>query len=216
MKILVAVLGASLSVEVSEGANAQDALNAFERLTGKVLGSMDVYNSGTKVTDLSQPLKDGAELTAVKSKHESAATITLKVLGAEFSVTCDDNTGCSEAYEVFERVTKKAIKGMDLYKNGSKMVETDTLQDGDEVVAIKSKHESAGTNITLERKSAEQCKECDDDSGCDEAMETFERVTGKALKGMDFYRNGSKVTANDTFQEGDEVVAIKSKHESAS
>ena len=146
MKISVAVLGSKVSVEVENGANASEALAVFERISGKVLNGMDVYKNGQKIEDLNTAvLQDGDEVVAVKAKHESASgvTITVKVLGSEFKVECEDGTGCSDALETFERVTGKALKGMDLYVNGNKSKGNETLQDGDEVVAIKSKHESA-------------------------------------------------------------------------
>lgn len=218
MKISVAVLGSKVSVEVENGANGTQALEVFERISGKVLKGMDFYKDGQKVEDLSTlELRDGDEVVAVKSKHESAAgvKITVKVLGNQFDVECDNELGCSEALEVFERITGKAMAGMDLYKNGTKLKENDVIADGDEVVAIKSKHESAAVKITVKVLGSKFEVECDDNTGCSDALETFERVTGKALKEMDLYVNGAKAQEGDVLQDGDEVVAIKSKHESA-
>lgn len=215
MKISVAVLGSKVEVEVANGASASEALATFERISNKVLGGMDVYKDGKKIEDLgNEVLQDGDEIVAVKSKHESAAKITVKVLGNEFSVECNDNENCSEALETFERVTKKAFKGMDLYVNGVKATDNTVLNDGDEVVAIKSKHESAA-KITVKVLGGEFSVECDDNTNCSEALETFERVTKKAFTGMDLYVNGTKATETTALKDGDEVVAIKSKHESA-
>ena len=102
MKISVAVLGNKVEVEVADGASASEALATFERISNKVLGGMDVYKDGKKLEDLgNEVLQDGDEIVAVKSKHESAAKITVKVLGNEFSVECNDNENCSEAYFKF-------------------------------------------------------------------------------------------------------------------
>lgn len=217
MKISVAVLGSKVSVEVENGASASQALEVFERISGKVLKGMDVFKNGQKVEDLDAlELQDNDELVAVKSKHESASVkISVKVLGNQFDIECDEEVGCSDALEVFERLTGKAMNGMDLYKNGAKLKENDVIGDGDEVVAIKSKHESAAVKITVKVLGSKFEVECDDDTECSDALETFERVTGKALKEMDLYRNGAKMTESDVLQDGDEVVAIKSKHESA-
>lgn len=205
-----------MSVEVENGANATDALAVFERLTGKVVNGMDLFKGGQKV-EANTPLEDGDEIVAVKSKHESASgvKITLKVLGNEFKIECEDGD-CGEALETFERVTGKAIKGMDLFKNGQKLSLDTPLEDGDEIVAVKSKHESAGgVKIKLKVLGAEFEIECEDGT-CSEALETFERVSDKAIKNMDLFRNGQKLTGNETLEDGDEIVAVKSKHESAS
>ena len=216
MKISVAVLGNKMSVEVENGANATDALAVFERLTGKVVNGMDLFKGGQKV-EANTPLEDGDEIVAVKSKHESASgvKITLKVLGSKFEIECEDGT-CGDALETFERVTSKAIKEMDLFRNGQKLSYDAPLEDGDEIVAVKSKHESAGgVKIKLKVLGAEFEIECEDGT-CGDALETFERVTNKAIKEMDLFRNGAKLTGNEPLEDGDEIVAVKSKHESAS
>ena len=146
MKISVAVLGNVVEVEVANGSNVVDALATFERVSGKLIQGMDFYKDGTKIADLGGVnLQDGDKLVAIKSKHESASgiKISVKVLGNKFEVECDGQTDCADALATFERVTGKAMQGMDLYRNGSKLAPSDTLADGDEVVAIKSKHESA-------------------------------------------------------------------------
>lgn len=146
MKITVKTLGAKMTLEVTEGSSYETALGVFERIYNKSLEGMDLYENGTKVKDLTQTITDGAELTAVKSKHESAAIkVTFKTLGSKVTVECDDDSSCSDALRVFEVITSKSLEGMDLYKDGAKVKDLDAtrLENGAELTAVKSKHESA-------------------------------------------------------------------------
>ena len=143
MKITFKTLGFEASVKCNDGANCSQAIEAFERLTGKSLSNMDLFAKGKKITDLeTEALEDGAEITAVKSKHESAAKITFKTLGFEASVECEDGVSCNEAIEAFERLTNKSLGNMDLFANGSKITDLNT-EAPEEITAVKSKHESA-------------------------------------------------------------------------
>ena len=147
MKITFKTLGAEATVECNDGANCSQAIETFERLMNKSLNNMDFFVNNSKVQnpeDIS--LEDGDVITAVKSKHESAAKITFKTLGFEATVECDgDDVECTEAMETFERLTSKSLSNMDLFVNNSKVQDLDsqTLSDGDVVTAVKSKHESA-------------------------------------------------------------------------
>lgn len=143
--------------------------------------------------------------------------ISVKTLGAKFELEVENGTNYEKALEVFERVTNKSLAGMDLYANGEKVKDlSEEVQDGTEVVAIKSKHESAAIKVTVKTLGTKVTVECDDDASCDEALEVFERVTNKVLGDMDIYKNGEKVTDRTApVADNDELVAIKSKHESA-
>lgn len=150
MKVQVTTLGAKLSIETSNGESYGKALKSFAKLAGKIidLEAMDVYADGRKVTNLDEEISDGTrEITAIKSKHESAAfKVKVQALGASLEVECDGESGtCSEVVEVFQTLSQKLMDGMDYYKNGEKVVDplTERMQNGDNLVAIKSKHESA-------------------------------------------------------------------------
>lgn len=146
MKITVKTLGAEFTIEVENGTSYERALQVFEEVTTKSLAGMDLYANGDKVTDLTSEVADGAEVVAIKAKHESAALkITVKTLGTEMSVECDDDSSCSDALEVFQRISGKVVGELDVYRNGDKVADlaSTKVEDGDELVAIKAKHESA-------------------------------------------------------------------------
>lgn len=65
--------GLNLTVECSEGSTCQEAIDVFERASGKILKGMDLYANGRKIQDLSEELPEGVEeFVAVQSKHASA------------------------------------------------------------------------------------------------------------------------------------------------
>ena len=140
MKITFKTLGFEASVKCNDGANCSQAIEAFERLTGKSLSNMDLFANGSKITDLNAEAPE--EITAVKSKHESAARIKFKTLGFEAEVECDDDASCSEAIEAFERLTSKSLANMDLFADGKKVTDLSSPAP-EEITAVKSKHESA-------------------------------------------------------------------------
>ena len=213
MKITFKTLGFEASVKCNDGANCSQAIEAFERLTGKSLSNMDLFANGKKITDLeSEALEDGAEITAVKSKHESAARIKFKTLGFEAEVECDDDASCSEAIEAFERLTSKSLANMDLFADGKKVTDLSGPAP-EEITAVKSKHESAA-KITFKTLGFEASVECEDGVSCNEAIEAFERLTNKSLGNMDLFANGSKITDLNV-EAPEEITAVKSKHESA-
>lgn len=72
----------------------------------------------------------------------SATTIKFKGAGFNISVTCEQGATCNDAIDVFERTTSKVLKGMDFYANGQKITDLGA-EAPEEIVAIKSKHESA-------------------------------------------------------------------------
>lgn len=139
--------------------------------------------------------------------------ITFKAVGLEVTVTCDEGASYSQAISTFERITEKSIKGMDFYANGQKVTDL-SAPAATEILAVKSKHESASTSITFKAVGLEVTVECSDGASCSEAISTFERITEKALTGMDFYANGQKLT-DLSKPAPSEILAVKSKHESA-
>lgn len=71
MKLTFKALGFVTIVEC-EGGTCSSAIEAFERVTQKSLSNMDLFVNGSKIQDLNTELEDGSEVTAIKSKHESA------------------------------------------------------------------------------------------------------------------------------------------------
>ena len=57
-------------------------------------------------------------------------------------VECEEGATCSDAIAAFERLTQKSLSNMDLYAGGKKIENFDDVA-SDEIVAVKSKHESA-------------------------------------------------------------------------
>lgn len=73
MKITIKTLGGSFEFDSEDCSTYTDALEAFERIHGKSMKGMDLFENGKKITDLNKVLEgDNTELVAVKSKHESA------------------------------------------------------------------------------------------------------------------------------------------------
>lgn len=68
--------------------------------------------------------------------------IQFKGLGLDVSVECDEGATCADAIATFERITQKSLANMDLYAGGKKIENFDDVA-SDEIVAVKSKHESA-------------------------------------------------------------------------
>lgn len=78
MRIELKTLGAVFSVEVEEGCTYTEALETFERVTGKLMNNLDIFiEGGGKVSDLSSPIEGEGDQTwvGVKSKHESAVAV---------------------------------------------------------------------------------------------------------------------------------------------
>lgn len=147
MNITVKTLGVELSITVAEGQSYTEALAVFESIAKKSLKGMDVFADGKKVDVNSAVGADVKEVVAIKSKHASASgiNVTVKTLGVELSVSCDGGDSCGDALRVFSEITSKVLDGMDVFKNGQKVADlaSEPVADGDEIVAIKSKHASA-------------------------------------------------------------------------
>lgn len=148
MNITVKTLGLEASITVENGQSYTDALAVFEGIVSKSLTGMDVFADGKPVKDLNSAIPEGTqEVVAVKSKHASASgvNITVKTLGVEISVSCDGGASCSDALAAFQKITSKVLDGMDVFKNGKpvKDLKKEKVAEGDEIVAVKSKHASA-------------------------------------------------------------------------
>lgn len=147
MKIKFKALGAKFEIEVAKGSNYTQALNALGEVTCKPFENVDLFVDGSKVKDWNEEVEKGTTITVLKTKHSSAAIkVVVKTLGTKLSVECDDDVNCKTALEVFEKVSGKVLGNeMDIFVNGDKVADTSakTLQNNDEVVAVKSKHESA-------------------------------------------------------------------------
>ena len=72
-------------------------------------------------------------------------------------------------------------------------------------MAKSVKFKGLGINLTVE---------CSNNASCLEAISVFEEETGRKLSGMDFYSNGSKISDLSSAAPS-EILAVKSKHESA-
>ena len=140
--------------------------------------------------------------------------IQFKGLGLDVSVECTEGATCADAVATFERITQKSLANMDLYAGGKKIENFDDVA-SDEIVAVKSKHESAsGTSIHFKGLGLDVKVECEEGATCSDAIAAFERLTQKSLSNMDLYAGGKKIENFDDVA-SDEIVAVKSKHESA-
>lgn len=148
MKLTIQLAGQSrATIEIDKNdCSYADALEVFERTTGQIIKNYDFFAEGQKLRDLEAPIRDGEELVGVRSKNESAAKISIQLAGeSKFTFeTDDDDCDYAEALETFERLTSKSLKNYDVFSAGRKVRDLNsTVEDGEELVAIRSKNESA-------------------------------------------------------------------------
>lgn len=146
--------------------------------------------------------------------------ITVKTIGFELSITAEANSNYDAALQIFEDITGKVLKGMELFADGKPVKGTDTIAEGtQEITAVKAKHSSAAkgaVNVTVKTLGLELSVSCEDGT-CEGALKVFKKITDKVLDGMDIFKNGKPVAdvSKETVAEGDEILALKSKHASA-
>ena len=124
----------------------QSALATFERLNERAMKNYDLFVNGKKVKDLSETIEDGAVVTVVSSKNESAARITFQLPGQAQSTfeTDEDECDYQSALATFERLNERAMTNYDLFVNGKKVKDlSETIEDGTTVTVVSSKNESA-------------------------------------------------------------------------
>jgi len=68
--------------------------------------------------------------------------VTFKTLGFKLTVECESGATCNDAIVRFIEASGKTLDGMDFFANGSKITDLDS-EAPTEILAIKSKHESA-------------------------------------------------------------------------
>lgn len=71
--ITLRVLGQKHTVDVAQGSTYNEIADAFQSQKNVNLRSMDVFSRGRKITNFDEEVSESTDLTAVKSKHESAA-----------------------------------------------------------------------------------------------------------------------------------------------
>lgn len=70
------------------------------------------------------------------------------------------------------------------------------------------------TTILIKGVGINKTLQCPNGTTVREAIQEYAKQTGRNLSGMDFYSNGSKITDLDSLASS-EILAVKSKHESA-